>query len=265
MDAGPNLPLIVAHRGSSAHAPENTLAAFRRAVADGAEGIEFDVRLTADGEAVVIHDDGLRRTGGIEKLVRNMMASELADVDVGSWFNLKHPAGANSDFAGERVAALSAVLELLKDFPGLIYIELKCESEGIRKLCQTVCRVIAGSYLLPQIIVKSFELSAIPIISALCPEVQTAALFGVRVINALRKRTRIIEAAKAAQARQISVHYSLATLRLAKAAREAGLPVTIWTVDNPRWVERGANLGLKAIITNDPARLLARKREIEVI
>lgn len=264
MNAGPNLPLIVAHRGSSAHAPENTLAAFRRAMADGAGGIEFDVRLTADGQAVVIHDDGLRRTGRIDRKVSGMTASELADADVGSWFNLKYPARANPEFAGERVATLSAVLDLLKDFPGLIYIELKCERESIRELCESVCRVVRDSPLLPQIIVKSFELSAIPVVGELCPEVQTAALFGARVINALRKRSRIIEAAKAVRARQISVHYSLATRGLARAAQEAGLPVTIWTVDNPRWVERAAVLGLKAVITNHPALLLARKREIEI-
>jgi len=66
-------------------------------------------------------------------------------------------------------------------------------------------------------------------------------------------------------AHQISVHYSLATRRLVSRASEAGLPVTIWTADSPRWVERGARLGLKAIITNDPARLLARKREIKKV
>jgi glycerophosphoryl diester phosphodiesterase len=262
MEAGRQLPLVIAHRGASANVPENTLAAFEAAVAVGAEGIEFDVRLARDGEAVVIHDADLKRTGLSEGIVSGMTAAELAEIDVGRWFNRKFPARANPAFTGERVATLAAALDLLKDFRGLIYIELKCEKTGARDLCEAVCRVIRDSPALSQMIVKSFELSAIPIIRKLCPDVQTAALFGAKLVNALSKETRIIHAAKAVDAQQISVHYSLATRRLANLARDAGLPMTIWTADHPRWVERGARLGLKAIITNDPARLLARKREI---
>lgn len=261
--AGRKLPLIIAHRGSSARAPENTVAAFKQAVADGAEGIEFDVRLTRDGHAVVIHDAGLKRTGLLEGEVASMTALELSDVDVGSWFNLQNRVLANPDFARERVAGLPAVVDLLKDFPGLIYIELKCEKNGVRELCEAVCSVVSDAPNLPRMIVKSFELSAIPIVRKRCPEVQTAALFGAKVATALRKRTRIIQAAKAVDAHQISVHYSLATRRLMDRANEAGLPVTIWTVDNPRWLKKGAELGVKAVITNDPARLMAKKREIK--
>jgi glycerophosphoryl diester phosphodiesterase len=265
MDPCPKLPLpkVIAHRGSSAHAPENTLAAFELAAAGGAEGIEFDVRLTRDREAVVIHDADLKRTGLREGIVSGMTVAELAEIDVGTWFNGKYPAKRNPVFAKERVARLAAALERLKDFSGLIYIELKPEGAGIRELCESVCRVVRDSPALPQIIVKSFELSVIPIVRTLCPEVQTAALFGSRLMDQLRWKSWLIRAAQAVDAHQISVHYSLATRRLASRAGEAGLPVTIWTADSPRWIERGARLGLKAIITNDPARLLARKREIE--
>lgn len=253
-------PLIIAHRGSSAHAPENTLAAFEMAVADGAEGIELDVQLTRDKQAAVIHDPTLKRTGGRVEIVAGMTAEELAEVDVGSWFNLKFPAKANERFAKERIATLAQTLELLKDFEGLIYVELKCEGGQIEDLCKAVCREIDGSHLIPQVIVKSFELKVMPIIRRLCPEVQTAALFEVKLMNALRKETRIINAAKEAGAHQISVHYSMATRGLMEKAAAAGLPVTIWTADNPKWVNRGEKLGLKAIITNDPARLLAFKK-----
>lgn len=252
-------PLIIAHRGSSAHAPENTLAAFAMAVADGAEGIEFDVQLTRDKQAVVIHDPTLKRTGGRVGNVADLSIDELAEVDVGSWFNAKFPAKADERFARERIATLGQTLELLKDFGGSIYVELKCTDEQVEELCEAVCREIAGSHLLPQIIVKSFELQVIPVIQRLCPEVQTAALFGATLMNALRKETRIINAAKAVNAHQISVHYSLATRGLMEKAAAAGLPVTIWTADNPKWVIRGETLGLKAIITNDPARLLAAR------
>lgn len=252
-------PLIIAHRGASAHAPENTLAAFKRAVEVGSEGIEFDVRLTRDGEAVVFHDATLKRTGGRKEAVLAMTAEELGTIDIGSWFNKKRPASADPAFKTERVATLGQTLEQLNDFKGLIYVELKCDAGKIEELCKAVCRVINGSALLPHMIVKSFELSAIPHIRRLCPDVQTAALFSAKIMTAIRKERRIIQAAKTAHAHQLSVHYSLATRALMEMARRSNMPVTIWTADHPRWVKKGTELGLKAIITNDPAKLLAQK------
>jgi len=258
-----DFPLIIAHRGSSAHAPENTLAAFRRAIADRAEGVESDVRLTQDGEAVVFHDATLKRTGQRTEAILAMRAEELAAVDIGSWFNLKRPARADLDFEKEKVATLAEVLEVLRGFSGLIYVELKCDPGKVEALCEAVCSVIENSHLLPQMIVKSFELSAIPYIRRLCPNVQTAALFDVRPMTALRKESRIIQAAKVAGAHQLSVHYSLATKGLMRLAVRENMPATVWTVDNPRWVKKGAELGLKAIITNDPALLLKEKNRAE--
>src|SRR5258705_12537702 len=81
-----SIPLILGHLGASALAPENTLAAFSRAISDGADGIEFDVRLSRDGGAVVIHDASLKRTGLINRPVSDLTAAELGEVDVGSWF-----------------------------------------------------------------------------------------------------------------------------------------------------------------------------------
>src|SRR4051794_314397 len=90
-------PLIIAHRGASAWAPENTLAAFEMAMESGADGIELDVRLSRDGVPVVIHDATLRRVGGRNKRVACISAAELTQVDVGSWFNAKYPERAKSE------------------------------------------------------------------------------------------------------------------------------------------------------------------------
>jgi len=79
-------PLIIGHRGASAVAPENTMAAFREAIAAGCDGIEFDVRLTRDGVPVIIHDSTLRRTAGLAARVADLTWAELEQVDVGSWF-----------------------------------------------------------------------------------------------------------------------------------------------------------------------------------
>ena len=80
-------PLIIGHRGASALAPENTLVAFSRALRDGADGVEFDVRLSGDRVPVVIHDDSLKRTGQTTRLVKDLTAAELQQCDVCSWFS----------------------------------------------------------------------------------------------------------------------------------------------------------------------------------
>ena len=250
-------PLIIAHRGASAFAPENTLAAFQLAIDVGAEGVEFDVHLTKDGVPVVIHDDDLRRTGMRSERVADLKADELTKVDIGSWFNTKYPDLASPKFAKQRVASLTDVLDLLKDFVGLIFIELKCDEGNCRDLVSAVCEVISEAPRLPQMIVKSFKLGAIPEIGHRLPNVTTAALFGSEIMHYLRRREYLIALAREFGADQLSVHYSLVTPRLCKLAADAKMPLTVWTVDDPVWVMRRRNLSIRAVITNDPARMLA--------
>ena len=253
-------PLIIAHRGASALAPENTFAAFRRALADGAEGVELDVRLAKDGEVVVFHDATLGRLTTRKNLVSSLTAAELACVDVGSWFARRRATG--EDFSGETIPTLRALLEFLKDFKGLIYIELKCREAEIEKLSKAVCAIISASPLLAQIIVKSFQLDVIPAIRRHCPQARTAALFAPKIMTILRKEKRLVSIAHELGADMVSVHFSLATRKLMKKAEKRNLPVTIWTADHPRWARRALDLGLFAVITNNPAVLLAKRAEI---
>lgn len=255
-------PLIIAHRGASALAPENTRAAFRKAIADGADGLEFDVRLAKDGAVVVFHDATLRRLSNRKNLVSSLTAEELREIDVGSWFNRRKGPLSDEDFSDERIPTLADLLDFLKDFKGLIYIELKCREAETEKLSKAVCRAISGSPLRPQMIVKSFQLEVIPHIRRLCPDVKTAALFAPKIMTLLRKEKRLINIADELGADMVSVHFSLATRKLLKKAEKKELPVTIWTADNPRWVKRACDLGLFAVITNNPAALLAKRDEL---
>jgi glycerophosphoryl diester phosphodiesterase len=256
------MPLIIAHRGDSVHAPENTLAAFRRAVEAGADGIEFDVRLTKDGEVIVFHDSSLNRIAGRKERVIQMAAEELRSVDVGSWFNRRRHAFANEEFAQERIPTLAETLEDLVEFDGLLYIELKCREEDVERLAGAVCGVISDSPLLPRIVVKSFKLTAIPHVKELCPGVRTAALVAPKMQSLLRRKKHLLDIAEEAGADEISIHYTLATRKIAEEAARRGLDVLIWTVDHPRWIRRGVELGVKAIITNDPGKMLAKRREL---
>ncbi|MFL6469067.1 MAG: glycerophosphodiester phosphodiesterase [Pyrinomonadaceae bacterium] len=249
-------PLVIGHRGASAHAPENTLAAFQMAIDAGAEGVEFDVRLAKDHIPVVIHDHDLKRTGLRSERVADLTSDELNKIDIGSWFNLRFPKRSRPEFADQTVPTLGQVLNLLADFGGLIYIELKPRQSDHLRLTEVVCELIKDSPLLPQMIVKSFKLAVIPNIKHLLPEVQTAALFAPAIMHFLRHREHIVTLAKEFGADQISIHHTLVTPKLSKLAAEADLPVTVWTVDDPRWLSRRNSLKIRALITNDPAKFL---------
>ena len=250
-------PLIIGHRGASAHAPENTLAAFQMALDAGADGLEFDVQLAKDGVPVVIHDEDLRRTGLRDEPVSSLTSKQLAKIDVGSWFNVKHPKKAHPEYAKETVPTLANVLEIQKNCSGLIYIELKCDEATYKPLAASVCELIRDSPMLPRVVVKSFRLAAIAEVRCLLPEVQTAALFEPSIITILRSRKYIIAMAREVGAHQISLHLSLATAKLTHLATDAGMPITLWTTDDPKRINKCRALGIRALISNDPAHLIA--------
>ena len=255
-------PLIIAHRGASAFAPENTLAAFQRAIDDGADGIEFDVRLAKDNIPVVFHDADLRRLTKIRTGVANLTAAELGEIDVGSWFDKAFPKCAAGKFAAEKIPTLANLLEFLADYQGLLYLELKSASAAMPALVEAVCSLIKRTNLLPNIIVKSFKLEALKLVKLLLPAVRTAALFEPKILTMLRKKQRILEIARKYNADEISIHYSLATERFVRRARENGFETVIWTANNSVWVKRAVNFGIKAIITNQPAPFLAERDKL---
>lgn len=254
-------PLIIGHRGASAYAPENTLAAFRKAIEAGAHGIEFDVRLAGDGVPVVFHDASLSRTAGVSAAVSDLTSIELGKIDIGSWFG-RFNKGKNGNFASEKVPTLAQTLDLVKGFDGLIFIELKCGEREIEPLTAAVCAVLKDSPLLAKVILKSFKLAVITRAKVSLPNLRTAALFAPKIMTILRKEKHLVKIADEFGADELSIHFSLATRKLMEKAAKRGFPVNIWTADNPRWIKRGMKLGLKSIITNDPAKLIARRAEL---
>ena len=255
-------PLIIAHRGASAFAPENTFAAFQRAIDDGADGIEFDVRLTKDGVPVVFHDSTLYRLAKIENRVADLTVGELNKIDVGSWFNRAFPGKADAKFSAEIVPTLANLFKFLSGYKGLIYVELKGKDSMIPALTKTVCHLIRQTNLLPNIIVKSFKFEGIKIAKQILPEVRTAALFEPKIFTILRRKKLILDEVRKFNADEISIHRSMATESFVRRARENNFSTVIWTADNPVWVKRALNYGISAIITNNPAHLLAERDRI---
>lgn len=251
-------PLIIAHRGASAVAPENTIAAFIRALRDGADGIEFDVRLASDRVPVVIHDATLQRTALIDGAVSDFSSLQLRKTDVGSWFNRAHADLAAEEYAGERIPTLSHVFELLADARALLYLEMKADGDESGLLADQVVKLVRNCSLADQVIIESFDLSSLEAVKRFDSGIRTAALFEPRLDRpaSLVRRMKTVELALRCGADEIALHHSLVSPRVVRNARERGLAVVVWTVDDPKWIERARSMGLKALITNDPRRML---------
>ncbi len=139
---------IIAHRGASGYAPENTVAAFKKAVCMGAKSVEFDVQMTKDGQLVVIHDYSLDRTTTGAGMVMETTYDELKELDAGSWYS--------REFAGEKVPLLSEVLSV---FPSdmTINIEIKKATLETRQVELDVYQLVKDMHLLDQVIFSSFD------------------------------------------------------------------------------------------------------------
>jgi len=243
-----NTPLIIGHRGASAVAPENTMAAFREAIAVGADGIEFDVRLTRDGVPVVIHDSTLRRTGGLSQRIADLTWSEVAKVDVGSWFS--------RSFANETVPSLAELFTLFEANNSTLYLEMKCDSAAeYAPLAAACCELIDQRDLKERVVVECFQLPALKIVSELSSDIKTVALFEPSISNpSVLSDQSIINKAVNVGAAALALHHRLARRSLIEKAKDLGLHIAVWTVDDPAWIERARTLGIDALITNNPAK-----------
>lgn len=255
-------PLILGHRGNSALAPENTLAAFRRALSDGADGIEFDVRLSRDRVPVVIHDATLKRTGLNDSAVSSLTAAELQTIDVGRWFNRR--GHSDRSFAGEKLPLLTDVFELFASNDKFLYVEMKCEPGEAKALANEVACLCASSGMLDRVVVESFDLNGIAAIKDLNQDIRTAALFEpklLRPVSSLRT-SKMVQLASDAKADEIALHHSLAGPNIMARAKQAGLDVVVWTVDDSRWIGRSREFEIKALIANNPATMVAHRNSL---
>ncbi|HMD14677.1 MAG TPA: glycerophosphodiester phosphodiesterase family protein, partial [Bacteroidota bacterium] len=148
------LPLIIAHRGSSAVAPENTLAAFKQAIRDRADAVELDIQLTSDGEVVVFHDRRLERTTDGKGLLQNHSLQELRALSAGAWFS--------PGFSSETIPTLQEVFDLIQGTIG-INIEIKAERgfHSSYDLADRCCHLITANNLQHRVLVSSFSGSVI--------------------------------------------------------------------------------------------------------
>jgi glycerophosphoryl diester phosphodiesterase len=226
----------------------------------GADGIELDVRLARDGVPVVIHDATLRRTGLMTGSIQRLDSKQLAQVDVGTWFNRANPKFARDEYAEEHIPTLEQVFELCRNKSATIYIEMKSESDATAKdLAQAVAKLVKSFKFHDRAVVISFDLAAIATVKKFDTSIRTGALFGSIHLTSRNRAQHILAAAAACGSDELLLHHLLARRKLIEKAHEADMPVAVWTVDNAKWIERARLLGIHALITNQTARLLAAR------
>ncbi|NIJ10920.1 glycerophosphoryl diester phosphodiesterase [Saccharomonospora amisosensis] len=229
------LPLTIAHRGYSAVAPENTLAAVEAGIRAGAEYVEIDAHTTADGVPVVMHDSTVDRTTDGSGAVSTLTADYVTGLDAGSWFS---PA-----YAGQRVPTLGQVLDLVRNTGSTLLLEVK--GPRTRARTEAIVSEVLRRGMAEQVLMQSFDVRVLRDARELAPRIQLGLLRGA------------LDADPVATARELGVvTYNpsadalLARPEVVKRLNDAGIAVMPYTVDDAARWSRLAELGVDGIITN---------------
>ena len=247
---------IIAHRGASHDAPENTLSAFRLGWEQSADGNELDIHLTKDGQIVAMHDKTTKRTTGVDKAVAEQTLCELRQQDAGAW---KGP-----QWAAERIPTLAEALETIPDGKRM-FIEIKCGSEVLPELQ----RVLAASGKKPeQLVIIGFKYETMAEAKKLLPELQVYWIVGYNEAkdspDAKQPPTleELTEKAKAASLDGLDLQWRFPLDAAAVGTiKEQGLNLLVWTVDDAAVAARLAAAGVDGITTNRPQWLRERLAE----
>ena len=238
--------LVIAHRGSSGHAPENTMAAFRKAVAQGISFIETDLHLSRDARFVAIHDSTLDRTTGVHGSVHDLTLAELRRLDAGSWFG--------SEFAGERIPTLEEILEFSKKHDVVFYLEVKPSGSWGGE--HALVGALRESGEIPRVVVISFDPEILKSLRKLEPTLMTGLLYDGQLESPLEKAVEI-------GARQLAIRGDMVTPALLTGARKKDLQVVCWTVNHPAHMRMLIDAGVDGIMSDYPDRLLAAMNSVK--
>jgi glycerophosphoryl diester phosphodiesterase len=238
---------IIAHRGSSFLAPENTRASVELAWQEGADSVEGDFRLTRDGAVVAMHDDSLLRTTGVDRLLRDCSLADLRELEAGSW--------KDAQFAGEPIPTLEALLALTPS-GNRFYVEVKCGQE----IAPALKEVVGNSDLSPdQIIFISLDL---PVIAAIKRQISDCPAYWVvdfkrqsdgELFPTVDEMLRLAET-HGLDGMDLSAKGPLDG-EMIRRLRQAGLDVCVWTVDDPLNARRLIEMGVRGVTTNRPGWL----------
>jgi glycerophosphoryl diester phosphodiesterase len=236
-------PVVIAHRGDKTHAPENTLSAFRTAADNGADAVEFDVKLTADGHVVVIHDANVDRTTDGSGKVSRLPLVALKELDAGSWYS--------ASFGGERIPTLDEIFETVGK---RLYmnVELTNYATPLDGLVGKVAETVRKFGLEKRVLFSSFFARNLIHARKLLPEVPCGLLTWAGWLGwpgrtfGFRRRTY----------QALHPYLSDVTAGLVARVHAAGKRVNVWTVNSDEDLKRLIGLGVDGIFTDDPGRAL---------
>lgn len=236
---GPTRDEVQAHRGASAVAPENTIAAFRAAAEQGAKWVELDVALSADGKLIVIHDDSVDRTSSGTGSLGDLTGDQIGGFDAGSWFS--------PDFAGERIPTLAEALVALGELGLSANVEIKQHKhhKSLDQLVRAVQADIARRAPQTQIMISSFDPEALKAMHVLEPDLEMAMLWG-------RPPEDWAEQLAAIPATTIHMHYKALSIGMLEETSKRGIKVRAWTCNDPVQLVSFWGAGLTGVITDNP-------------
>ena len=228
---------IWAHRGASGYAPENTMSAFKLAVAQEADGVELDIQLTKDGEIVIVHDEKLDRVSDYKGFVCDYTFEEIKKIDV------SRPI---PSFGFERIPTLAEVLEELRPTNLSINIECKNGIVGYPMLEEQMIRLVQDMGMTDRIWCSSFNHESVKKVMQLCPEMKTGFLISDVILDVAEYTKR-----NGALALHPSI-YHMRDKELINKCRAQGLAIHVWTVNRVEDMQRMCKAGVDAMITNYP-------------
>ena len=233
---------VIAHRGFSGRAPENTLFAIREAIAIGADMVEIDVTMTADGHVILLHDETLDRTTSGSGLPTNRTLEEIRQLDAGSWFS--------TVFAGEKIPTLSEALRTVK---GRILINIEIKSEAVDfGVVPRVAALVNEHEMLDQVVVSSFSPEALRLKKITDPAIYTATLFN-KELHTDRDPLEIIQAVGS---RGFNISGKRLTPEMIERCHKHGFPVAVYTVNEESDFRHLIEIGVDAVFTDHPDRMI---------
>jgi Glycerophosphoryl diester phosphodiesterase len=247
----PDARPIIAHRGASGRAPENTMRSFELALDEGADALEFDVHVSADGVPVVIHDPSLARTTGVRALVAELPTERILEVDAGARFS--PDAGRTFPLRGQgiRIPLLSEVLSAFPSTPFIIEIKTSAASEA-------VLRVLEQQRAAERSVLMSFESAALDIFRKAPWLTGATGSDTKRLIRQALLRREPGSSSYAVFSLPERYHgFPLPIDLIARTARSMEKPVHIWPIDSPERARRLWRKGVSGIVTNYPSEILA--------
>lgn len=230
---------IIAHRGFSAIAPENTLAGFKMALEAGADSIECDLQLSTDRVAVVFHDESLERTTGKVGKLSERSLEELKKLDAGAW--------KGEQFAGQKIPTLKELLAELKKIKKFIYLEVKRYCNWQERDIENLLKIIVDTGLQEKCVVTSFNESFVDQVGGYSNQIR----LGYIVANESDYKMQLTKAARRKNTVMVSeYHLLLDKPNLIQESQSLGVEIVAWTVDSLEDVQKLQNLGVKRIVTN---------------